>query len=115
MSKTLRESVSVLINSFPQANDNSADMKSLIDVYEYALQGVNFVNVQTSVNAFIQGRVEGRNNAFRPSPAELAQHARRFQMVDDRIAEIRERVADRIPERQALRLESQRKRIESDE
>lgn len=89
-------------------------MAGLIDVYEYALQGVSDLNIMTSVSAFIQGRVEDRNNAFRPSPAELAQYARRFQMLDDRIAEISARVGDRIPERQALRLEQQRARLEND-
>jgi hypothetical protein len=66
-------------------------MAGLIDVYEYALQGVSDDNIQLSVAAFIGGKIK-RNNAFRPSPAELAAHARVFQRRDDRIADMGRRI-----------------------
>lgn len=83
MASNRREQFALVLKFFPQSSDSAEDMAGLIDVYEYALQGVSDLNVTTSVAAFIQGEVRGRNNAFRPSPAELAEYARAKQMRDD--------------------------------
>ncbi|MCP4410169.1 MAG: hypothetical protein GY807_20990 [Gammaproteobacteria bacterium] len=66
-------------------------MAGLIDVYEYAFQGISDVNLQATVRAFIQGECK-RNNAFRPSPAELAAYARPMQIREDRIKQASNRI-----------------------
>jgi len=110
-----RKAIALLLTAFSKANDDADDMKELIDIYEYALEGVSDMNVKTSVSAFMQGRVANHNKAFRPSPAELAAYARPLQMVDDRIGEIVTRLNDRIPESKVLRLERQKARSIRDE
>ena len=79
---SLQKSIALLLTAFP-ITENDPDHELLVQVYEYALGGVSDQNVAASVRAFVRGDVQNRNNAFRPSPAELAEHARTKQMRDD--------------------------------
>ena len=87
-----RKHIALLLTAFSKPNDTPEDMKDLIDVYEYALSGITDANIKTTVAAFMQGRVQNHNKAFRPSPAEVAEYARPLQMADDRVEEIKSRV-----------------------
>jgi len=83
-----------LLTSFPAAADEPNDIPNLIKVYSYAVEGISDRNLEATIRAFIQGKVD-RNNAFRPSPAEIAAYARPLQMREDNVNELQKRVEAR--------------------
>ena len=75
---SLQKSIALLLTAFP-ITENDPDQELLVQVYEIALEGIPEPTAIYASMSYVQGKVERNTNAFRPSPAEVAEFARRRQ------------------------------------
>lgn len=66
----------MMLNGFPSS---SKVTDANVDAYLAAVDDVGVDAVQRSCKQFVSGKVEGRNNAFVPTAAELSANARAWQ------------------------------------
>jgi hypothetical protein len=89
--------IAALIACFPCSSDE--DPQSLASGYVFALEGLSDAAVEHSIKSYIRGKTERKSHAFRPSPAEVANFARRWEECERQHQELVDRVtAPALPE-----------------
>lgn len=89
--------IAALITCFPCSADE--DPKSLATAYTFALEDLSDEAVEYSIKSYIRGKTERKSHAFRPSPAEVANFARRREDSNARHQEMINRItAPALPE-----------------
>jgi hypothetical protein len=84
MTNQAKQAIATLFNAFPSAEESQNALRGLADIYQLAVEDVSPQLVVKAVKHFIQGKVENVSRTFRPTPAELAAHARHLQKAEDR-------------------------------
>lgn len=87
-----KQSLAMLFTAWPPTSNDKQTVEQLSGSYELALMYCHPEFVKRAITAFVQGRVDGHNMAFRPTPPQIAQWANKAQNEDDRIKEISNRV-----------------------